>query len=318
MSSSDRRLVVVNPTRPTDLEFEIVVAHYNEPLAWLNEHYLDCCIYSKGKKNAPNLPLSFTPLPNIGREGHTFLYHIVSRYDELADVTLFLQGRIDDHVNISLDEMKQISLQTPPGEVTTFPFRELERFDYWGGIPWDKYPCWKRWSAMDSRKMKETPIELFQKYISETNDVPEAIGFAPGAIFAVRKETIRKHSKDYYQRLLEKMFLGDMAHPNPETGHYMERFWLAMFNPEEYVQWSKYDISYSERNDAGQLAKGRWYRIPTGSATDLGAARRGPEPSSPIPTWMVRSTAPESDSSSLEETLVVVERATKSLDEERS
>lgn len=31
-------------------------------------------------------------LPNVGREGHTFIHHIVTRYDRLADVTLFVNG----------------------------------------------------------------------------------------------------------------------------------------------------------------------------------------------------------------------------------
>ncbi|KAI4187333.1 MAG: hypothetical protein L6R41_002875 [Letrouitia leprolyta] len=283
MPSPDRKLVVVNPARPADQEFEIVVAHYNEDLSWLKQYSDECCVYSKGgSKNTPGLPFTFTPLPNIGREGHTFLYHIVNHYDNLADATLFVQGRIDDHVDISLAEMKQRALTTVVGQVTTYPFRELELFDHWDGIPWEEYPCWRRWSSMDSREMKETPLQLFQQYITESDRVPVAVGFAPGAIFAVRKETIHSHSKAYYQRLFEQFFLGDMAHVNPETGHYMERFWLAIFNPSEYIQWSTDKLAEEERNKDGQLAKGKWYRTPTGSAMDLGAMRRGEELDSPL------------------------------------
>ncbi|KAI4242394.1 MAG: hypothetical protein LQ352_007248 [Teloschistes flavicans] len=280
--SPDRPLVVVNPSREPDLKFEIVVAHYNEDLSWLKKHSGECCIYTKGpSKNSPDPPFTFTPLPNIGREGHTFLYHIANHYDDLADATLFVQGRIDDHVDLSVEEMKQRAITTGIGQVCTFPFRELERFDHWEGIPWEQYPCWKRWSSMKTAQMKGPPLQYFQKYISESDRIPTAVGFAPGAIFAVRKETIRQHSKAYFQRLLEKMFLGDMAHVNPETGHYMERFWLAMFNPDEYVQWDIADRSAVKRNKDGQLAKGRWYRTPMGSAVDLGALRRGEVTGSP-------------------------------------
>ncbi|KAL8931649.1 MAG: hypothetical protein Q9211_006815, partial [Gyalolechia sp. 1 TL-2023] len=277
------RRFVVDPARPTGQEFEIVVAHYNEDLSWLKQYSSECCVYSKGgSKNTPELPFTPTPLPNIGREGHTFLQHIVHHYDKLADVTLFVQGRIDDHVNLTLNEIKKRALETIPGQVKTFPFRELELFDHWDGIPWEEYPCWKRWSSMDMQKMKDTPLQLFQKYITESDRVPVAVGFAPGAIFAVRKETICSHGKAYYQRLLEKLFLGDMAHVNPETGHYMERFWLAMFNPDEYIQWSVDDLADAERNEDGQLAKAKWYRTPTGSAIDLGAIRRGEGIDSPL------------------------------------
>ncbi|KAL8817439.1 MAG: hypothetical protein Q9223_003724 [Gallowayella weberi] len=286
--SPDRVLFVVDPTRKAGLEFEIVVGHYNEDLSWLKEKSDECCIYSKGgPDNAPAPPFKFTSLPNIGREGHTFLHHIVNNYDTLAEVTLFVQGRIDDHVDLTLSEMKQRALETSPGQVTTYPFRELELFDHWEGIPWEQYPCWKRWSSMECQKMKETPLQLFQEYVLMTDRVPVAVGFAPGAIFAVRKETIQQHSKAFYARLLNKMFLGEMAHVNPETGHYMERFWLAMFNPNEYVQWEASEVADSRRNSAGQLAKGHWYRTPTGSSIDLGAIRRGEEvdvdnPVSPI------------------------------------
>lgn len=264
----------MEPTRSRNANFEIVVSHYNENLSWLLSHRNECCVYSKGgPENAPELTVA--PLPNIGREGHTFLHHIVNQHDKLAGVTLFVQGRIDDHVNVTLEEMKKQAMTVPVGQVRTYPFRELEIFDHWDGIPWEQYPCWERWSSMATQSMGATPLELFQQYIIEDNKTPVAVGFAPGAIFAVKKETIHQHSRVYYQQLLERMFLGKMAHVNPETGHYMERFWLAVFNPDEYIQWTQAEVSKAERNGDGQLAKGRWYRTPVGSVVDLGAMRRG-------------------------------------------
>ena len=35
-------------------------------------------------------------LPNLGRESHTWLYHIVNNYHELDDINIFLQGKVDD------------------------------------------------------------------------------------------------------------------------------------------------------------------------------------------------------------------------------
>ena len=34
-------------------------------------------------------------LPNIGREAHTYLYHIINNYDNLADINVFLPGSVD-------------------------------------------------------------------------------------------------------------------------------------------------------------------------------------------------------------------------------
>ncbi|KAI9791046.1 MAG: hypothetical protein M1833_001707 [Piccolia ochrophora] len=253
---------------------QVVVAHYNEDLSWLEPIATSCLIYSKGgPKNSPDHP--HLTLPNIGREGHTYLHHIVTQYHALPDVTVFLQGRIDDHVSLGANEIIQRAIKTQPGEVTTFPFRELEEFDCWDGIPWEEYPCWEKWSSMVCKNMPKTPGQYFQQYVGR-GKVPLAVGFQPGAIFAVHKSTIQQYPQSYYRRLLQEFFLGDMAHVNPETGHYMERFWLAMWNPTEYVCWSTKDIAAKKRNAQGQLAKGHWHRTPRGVERD--EAISSPEP----------------------------------------
>ena len=225
-----------------------------------------CTIYSKGgDKNAPRRP--HHRLPNIGREGHTYLHHITQRYHTLADTTIFLQGRIDDHITLSLDEIIRRSISTKDGQVTTFPFRELETFDHWDGIPWEEYPCWKKWSAMPCVVATKTPAQYWQQLFPGTK-VPASVGFQPGALFAVRKSTIQQYPQSFYQTMLEDFFLGDMAHVNPETGHFLERFWLPMWNPSEYVSWHDSDMSKEKRNAQGQLARGRWHVTPKTVDTD--------------------------------------------------
>ncbi|KAI9810250.1 MAG: hypothetical protein M1827_006384 [Pycnora praestabilis] len=240
---------------------EIVIAHYNEDVDWLEPVKDFCTIYSKGgPKNLP--PYPSIPLPNIGREGHTYLQHIAEQYDALPDVTIFLQGHVDDHVSISVEEIVERSIKTRPGQVTTFPFRELELFDCWDGIPWEDYPSWKKWSSMECKRSPKSPGQYWQQTIGFEN-VPASVGFAPGALFAVRRETIQHYPRSYYQLLLEDFFLGEMAHVNPETGHYMERFWLAIWNPSEYICWNaETDVALEERNAQGQLTKGHWHRTP--------------------------------------------------------
>jgi len=99
--------------------------------------------------------------------------------------------------------------------------------------------------------------------------VPDSVGFQPGALFAVHRDTIRQHPLSLYKKILEKFFLGEMSHVNPETGHLMERFWLALWAPKEYICWdAKTDVAKEERNRWGQLARGRWHRTPKGAETD--------------------------------------------------
>lgn len=53
--------------------------------------YVQSAGASRPRSSAPWLAGSIQ-LPNVGREGHTFLHHLHSRYDSLARVTLFLMG----------------------------------------------------------------------------------------------------------------------------------------------------------------------------------------------------------------------------------
>lgn len=246
--------------------FEIVVAYYNEDLSWLQNYITDCKIYAKGFVPTLSNNLRYEKLPNIGREGHTYLHHITTCYDQLADVTLFAQGRIDDHVAGSIDEIKAVSLNMDQSQVLTFPSTdtvstEFICFDEWDGIQWQSHPSLDKWAAMDMKPAEKTPAMYFAQIFGH-GDVPLCIGYTSGAVFTVSRQLIQSYLVEFYEKLLDTMFLGCMKHINPETGFYMERFWLAMWEPKEYICWSKADISKLERNSRGQLAKGRWQPIP--------------------------------------------------------
>ena len=73
---------------------ELVVAHYSVPLTWVPEMLRELgagaglTVYTKGG-NASTVPGS-TALPNVGREAHTYVHHLHTRYYSLADITLFV------------------------------------------------------------------------------------------------------------------------------------------------------------------------------------------------------------------------------------
>lgn len=260
---------------PPQSDLEIVVAHYNEDLSWLDDDVKACTIYSKGgEKNAPSSP--HITLPNIGREGHTFLHHIIDRYDSLADVTLFLQGRVDDHFSITFDEVKDRAKKTEPGQVTTFPYRELETFDHWDGIPWEEYPSWKKWSLMPSFVSCPRKPADYWRIFFPGQEIPDSVGFQPGALFAARRDDIHRHSRGFYQLVMKEFFSGDMAVINPETGHLLERWWQAIISPSEYTCPDRVqDTSKEERNKWGQKAVGRWHVTPRGKDVDEATVHPG-------------------------------------------
>ena len=70
-------------------ELELVIARFEEDISWSVPFTPVRTVYDKSAS-----PLqSAVPLPNIGLEQHTYLTHIVRRYDTLARRTVFLHGR---------------------------------------------------------------------------------------------------------------------------------------------------------------------------------------------------------------------------------
>lgn len=87
------------------MKVDLVVARYSEDVRWLESIDINTIIYNKGDsesiysniKNKSNIKI--INLPNIGRETHTLTKHIVLNYNNIADITIFLQGNPLDHLH---------------------------------------------------------------------------------------------------------------------------------------------------------------------------------------------------------------------------
>jgi len=73
-----------------------VIAKYNENVEWTKKLNHKVTIYDKSDRPVEGS----IKLKNKGREGETFLYHIVNNYHNLDDVTVFLQGHPFDHLQV--------------------------------------------------------------------------------------------------------------------------------------------------------------------------------------------------------------------------
>ena len=67
---------------------EIVISAYDKDYNWINQldSEIKVTVYKKGSKPLPNEILIE---PNVGRDVHTFFYHLVHNYDTLSDYTFF-------------------------------------------------------------------------------------------------------------------------------------------------------------------------------------------------------------------------------------
>ena len=70
---------------------EIVVSRYNEDLYWVKEVNTDIKVYIYNKSDISH-EYEYKQIPNIGREGETYLRHIVENYNNLSENIIFCQG----------------------------------------------------------------------------------------------------------------------------------------------------------------------------------------------------------------------------------
>ena len=160
-----------------DTMIDLVVAHYREDLCWLDafesEPDFRVIVYTKGSMPKSS-PYELHMRPNVGREAETWLYHIATRYDSLADYTVFLQGHPFDHTEIPLtpNSLRQ-------AVCSYFPLRSLYR----------ESP-----NAFPIVRSREYAELLFQ--VS-----PPTFSFSPGAQYILSRDRIKRRPLAFYARL---------------------------------------------------------------------------------------------------------------------
>lgn len=206
-------------------ELEVVVAHYREELGWLSGGALVECVrlYHKGGTGTDGRFPSArqSTLPNVGRESHTYLTHIVNNYDGLADVTVFTQGHLADHVapgEDPADHLAELAAAAQARDGSTFtallPLVGVRwwRFRKWEGKRTMPAPC-------DFRQFCRSVVGL-------DCDAARLLRWTPGAIVAATRTSIRRRPRAFYARLL-----GFVEGPgDPEIGHFLERLWFYVLD----------------------------------------------------------------------------------------
>ena len=212
-------------------DLEIVIANYEEDIEWVNQIPTDLydklTIYNKGKpKNYDTLinkGAKVYSLPNIGREGHTYLYHIIANYDNLANVTVFLPGssytfyQKKAQLDIIIPYLQERKESIIVGFTDmAYIKNELETFMI------DEYEI----TSEENKKrnpgtqLVPSPIRPFGKWVSARfpGEKLKCIGYR--GVATASREDIQKRPIEFYENLI-----GDLQVQNPEAGHYVERAW---------------------------------------------------------------------------------------------
>lgn len=193
--------------------YDIVVAKYNEDTNWIDtidKTKYNVYVYDKNNGINKHNDIHFKHLPNIGKESHTHITHIIENYDNLAEYTLFTQARWNDHCENVLD------LFNTPNTFFNNRFEiELRCDNYYGSI------VEREKDNMNFGQWIQTYIEKNILYYN-TN-----YGFflKYNGIICIEKKYILTRPKHFYEDLLKHL-----QTINPETGFYFERSWYYIFN----------------------------------------------------------------------------------------
>jgi len=244
---------------------EVVVAHYSEDLAWLSDYARPDTIftvYSKtdGNVDIPAAATKLVRLTNVGREGHTYLHHIVENYDHLAPWTVFKQGSSPNqgyvpaesssgHLNsgVALDDYIQpfphgrdstfvmtAAAHFPSGLQLTRPglaINGLERKPFSTRMcPHQWTPWWLEKLHIYTQKFEPSMLEFYDRFVARSNLKSKdlMLAFPQGATFALSRARIHSRPREYYATLLDQVKMEQ----DPIQGYWIEASWYDIFHPE--------------------------------------------------------------------------------------
>ncbi len=187
------------------MSLELVVARYLEDLAWLRNipPQIRATVYDKSPSGN---------LENVGREAHTYLHHICARYDDLAPVTVFCQGKPFDHCFDFRKTLRELVLQ-----------RDFEGFRWLGHVidtDSSDGALFKIWSKNPGGEGID--IAGFHRKLFGF-DGPEEYVFTLGGQFVASRALILGRPLDFYRRALQ------ISAEFPEAAHCFERSWDRVF-----------------------------------------------------------------------------------------
>jgi len=212
------------------MTIDLVISYYKEDLDWVNKYkgFNNIYIYNKGPNVVPDIEHKFIEikLPNIGRCDHTYLYHIIQNYDNLATVTIFTTGSVDlphktEQFNFIYDKTLKTVDSVFYGSYYSDIKNDLSDFSL------SAYDATYAKNKTEKQTMALSKIRPFGPWYESHFGNLKITLLNYFGIFSVSKKHIHNKDKNYYITLIEDF----PVNSNPEVGHYFERSWLAVFDP---------------------------------------------------------------------------------------
>ncbi len=211
--------------KPSPPLLEVVVAAFGEPLGWIKKipSHVSVTVYQKNpgaaKPARKHGTLQVLSLPNIGREAHTYLHHLLSNRDHLAPYTLFCQGKPFDHAPDLHGSIRSFPSPNTPGAELQPPFKWLgfliDTDDKHGAL------LFRNWSKNPSKA--PLPLgEFYERLFGQPS--PHEYTFYGGAQFILSRELALSRHPKFVRRAFDLVQeYGDLG------AHCMERIWDKFF-----------------------------------------------------------------------------------------
>jgi hypothetical protein len=222
------------------MTIDVIISRYNEDLKWTTEGIFNnfkYIVYNKGDNEdfeKANV-IQVVNLPNFGRSTHTYLHHIITNYNNLGDIQVFLPGSLDLEYkkNKAAHMLRRIYNDKNAvfiGEYTPSIYSKFKDF---------KLDSWLSSSVQNATKNNQSklvpsnirPFGNWYKYYFGNQQVQF---FAYWDVFSIDKRDIVQHPISRYIILMKQNSLDKIS--ETEAGHYFERSWCAVFHPMKHTK----------------------------------------------------------------------------------
>lgn len=218
---------------------EIIISRFNEDLNWTQEspfNLFKYIVYNKGNNNNFNKTnvKKIINIENVGKNDHTYLFHIIENYDNLSNIIVFFPG------SLNLD-YKKAKAKLVLNNIIKSKFSKAYFAGHYHKSIKESFNNFKlnKYKTTDNKNFILNNESVLQKcvirpygnwYTYFFGDTPAHWSTMCG-IFSIDKRDIIQHPVERYQRLIQTV----NKHSNPEAGHYIERSWCAIFYPLKYT-----------------------------------------------------------------------------------
>jgi hypothetical protein len=221
-----------NITKDNINNINIIISRYNEDLKWTllkPFNKFNYIVYNKGEdENFEKSKIKkIIKLNNVGREGHTYLYHIINNYNNLADINIFLPGSLELKYKLIKAKnllYKVIKYNKAFLRLTYIPYINKNFYNY----KHNDYESSSKFNKNKSKnKVKLSNIRPFGNWYKNHFGNTNFHYLSNLGILSIDKRDILNHPISYYIKFITEL----QDDSKPEVGFFFEISMYPLFSP---------------------------------------------------------------------------------------